>query len=305
MSIDRLTSLTPPVTGVTSPGQDRSDLERLKTKDLAHEFESMMLLQMLRQMRQSMFEEKEDGESDGLSSSTMLDTVDSELARALSRSGGFGIADVLMKAFDRKAEADAASGVSHEAGAVDGLERVPAAAWSRGAALAEQTLEPGTDEASKVSSAYGWRSDPFTGMSKFHGGIDLRAAYGQTVPAAADGRVVSAGEQGAYGLSIVIEHSTGLQTRYAHLSAIDVAVGDSIQQGQEIGRVGQTGRATGPHLHFEVIQDGRRVDPSRVMALNGNGLGGLKLTGGDADFPLGRRTVPAATSGADDENRGQ
>jgi len=156
-----------------------------------------------------------------------------------------------------------------------------------------------------VSSAYGWREDPFTGLTRFHGGVDLRAAYGQAVPAAADGRVVAAADEDAYGLSVVIEHETGVRTRYAHLSAIEVAVGDSIQQGQEIGRVGQSGRATGPHLHFEVIQDGRRVDPSTVAALSGTGLGGLKLTGGDADFPLGRRTVPSATSGADDENRGQ
>jgi murein DD-endopeptidase MepM/ murein hydrolase activator NlpD len=302
--MDRLTSLTPPVAGAESPGQDRSALERLKTKELAHEFESMMLLQMLRQMRQSVFEEREDGESDGLSSSAMLDTVDSELSRALSQSGGFGVADVLIKAFDRKAEADAASAVSGGA-AAGGVAGAGAAAWSIGAALAQQTGEPGSDESATVSSAYGWRSDPFTGMAKFHGGVDLRAAYGQSVQAAGGGRVVSAGDEGAYGLSVLIEHKAGVQTRYAHLSAIGVAVGESIQQGQEIGRVGQTGRATGPHLHFEVIQNGRRVDPSTVVALHGSGLGGLKLTGGDADFPLGRRIVPTATSGADDENRGQ
>jgi len=269
--MDRLTSLTPPTAGIGSPGHDRSALERLKTRELAQEFEATMLLQMLRQMRQSMFEEDEDGEGDGLSSSTMLDTVDSELARQLSRSGGFGIADVLTKGFDAKAGTD----------------------------------EPPIGDAKTVSSTYGWRADPFTGMARFHGGVDLRAAYGQTVPAAAGGRVVSAGEQGAYGLAVVIEHNTGIQTRYAHLSAIDVAVGDSVRQGQDIGRVGQSGRATGPHLHFEVMQDGRRLDPSTVAALHGAGVGGLKLTGGDADFPLGRRTVPPAASGADDENRGQ
>lgn len=303
--MDRLDSLTPPVAGVAAPGQDRSALERLKTRELAQEFEATMLLQMLRQMRQSMFEEHEDGESDGLSSSTMLDTVDSELSRQLSRSGGFGIADTLMKGFEAKARTDAASGASTAADAAGGLQAVPAAAWSRGAALAQTYLEPSAGDAKTVSSAYGWRPDPFTGMAKFHGGVDLRAAYGQTVPAAADGRIVAAGEQGAYGLSVVVEHGAGIQTRYAHLSAIDVAVGDSVQQGQDIGRVGQSGRATGPHLHFEVIQNGRRLDPSTVAALHGTGLGGLKLTGGDADFPLGRRTVPPAASGADDENRGQ
>jgi murein DD-endopeptidase MepM/ murein hydrolase activator NlpD len=292
--MDRTSFVPSPVTGFLTPGQDRSALERMKTEDLAREFESTMLLQMLKQMRQSMFDEGDEGgegEGVGLSCSTMLDTVDSELARQLSRAGGVGVADMLMKAFDQRATTG---------------RTVEEAAGAAGVAAGElHTHEGGDESPARVSSAYGWRPDPFTGMAKFHGGIDLRAAYGQTVPAAATGRIVSAGEQGAYGLSVVIDHGSGVQTRYAHLSAIDVAVGDDIQQGQEIGRVGQSGRATGPHLHFEVIQDGRRVDPSGIMALNGSGLGGLKLTGGDADFPLGRRTVPPATSGADDENRGQ
>jgi murein DD-endopeptidase MepM/ murein hydrolase activator NlpD len=99
-----------------------------------------------------------------------------------------------------------------------------------------------------------------------------------------------------------VEHQGGLRTRYAHLSATTVSVGDRVLQGQEIGRVGQSGRATGPHLHFEVIRDGQRIDPTTVIALQGSGLGGLKLAGAVADFPVGGHAHMPATSGDDDED---
>jgi murein DD-endopeptidase MepM/ murein hydrolase activator NlpD len=86
------------------------------------------------------------------------------------------------------------------------------------------------------------------------------------VPVAAAGRVVRAATQGGYGLTVVVEHAPGLQTRYAHLSASLVRVGDEVTAGQPIGRAGRSGRATGPHLHFEVIQDGQRIDPELAAA---------------------------------------
>jgi murein DD-endopeptidase MepM/ murein hydrolase activator NlpD len=113
-----------------------------------------------------------------------------------------------------------------------------------------------------VTSAYGWRRDPFTGASQFHKGIDVAQAYGQDVQAAAAGRVVLAGDRGAYGIMIVVEHGQGQQTRYAHLSAVGVKPGDRVDAGQVIGKTGDSGRATGPHLHFEVVTDGQAVDPA-------------------------------------------
>jgi murein DD-endopeptidase MepM/ murein hydrolase activator NlpD len=117
----------------------------------------------------------------------------------------------------------------------------------------------------RVSSAYGWRSDPFRGQAKFHGGIDLAAKYGTTVPAAAAGTVVTAEAQGSYGLTVVLRHPDGFESRYAHLASLDVTVGETVAQGQQVGRVGSTGRSTGPHLHFEVMQSGRRVDPEQFV----------------------------------------
>jgi murein DD-endopeptidase MepM/ murein hydrolase activator NlpD len=125
--------------------------------------------------------------------------------------------------------------------------------------------------ATAASSPFGWRSDPFHGTQRFHQGVDLKGAYGQPVAVAGPGRVVEAGERGAYGLTVVVEHAGGVQTRYAHLSGIDVKAGEELAQGAVVGRVGQSGRATGPHLHFEVLVEGRRVDPAR-MAQHATGL---------------------------------
>src|SRR5205814_1525873 len=77
--------------------------------------------------------------------------------------------------------------------------------------------------------------------------------------------VVTAREQGAYGLTVVVEHPSGLRTRYAHLSSIAVHEGEQIGEGQDVGRAGQSGRATGPHVHIELIRNGQRLDPSAVL----------------------------------------
>ena len=113
-----------------------------------------------------------------------------------------------------------------------------------------------------VTSAYGWRRDPVSGAPRFHKGIDVAQVYGQDVPAAGAGRVVFAGDRGTYGTMNVLEHPSGQQTLYAHLSAARVKAGDQVGAGQVIGETGDSGRATGPHLHFEVIDAGHTIDPA-------------------------------------------
>ncbi|WP_075214616.1 M23 family metallopeptidase [Mongoliimonas terrestris] len=112
-----------------------------------------------------------------------------------------------------------------------------------------------------VTSNFGSRSDPFLGSSAFHAGIDFRAPTGRPVTATAAGRVINAGRNGGYGNLIEIDHGKGLTTRYAHLSRIDVKVGERVARGQVVGRVGSTGRSTGPHLHYETRVDGTAVNP--------------------------------------------
>ncbi len=126
------------------------------------------------------------------------------------------------------------------------------------------TTEPLADALSK-SSGYGWRSDPMHHDRRFHHGTDMRADYGAPVVAAGDGVVVFAGRQGGYGNVVYIDHGGGIITRYGHLQHIDTKKDATLTAGQKIGQVGSTGRATGPHLHFEVRIDGRDVNPITAM----------------------------------------
>jgi len=115
-----------------------------------------------------------------------------------------------------------------------------------------------------VSSAFGMRKDPFTGTSRFHKGIDLAAPAGTPVVAALPGKVISAGYKSGYGNTVLVEHDGGLKTRYGHLASINVKVGDMVTSESTLGKVGSTGRSTGPHLHFEVIRDGVHINPAKM-----------------------------------------
>ena len=119
--------------------------------------------------------------------------------------------------------------------------------------------------ANDITSGFGMRADPFIGSLAMHAGIDFRADSGTPVRATANGRVVEAKRNGGYGNMVDIEHGSGLTTRYAHLSAIGVSAGDYVRVGDVIGRVGSTGRSTGPHLHYETRLNGDPVNPIRFI----------------------------------------
>jgi murein DD-endopeptidase MepM/ murein hydrolase activator NlpD len=112
-----------------------------------------------------------------------------------------------------------------------------------------------------ISSDYGLRSDPFTGEASRHEGIDFVAVYGAPVVASAPGKVVLAQFFGPYGRTVDIDHGRGFTSRYAHLSDIHVSIGDWVNTGDLLGALGNTGRSTGPHLHFEVRYEGRPINP--------------------------------------------
>ncbi len=116
-----------------------------------------------------------------------------------------------------------------------------------------------------LTSTMGRRTDPMTGGADYHPGLDIAGDKGQAVFATADGVITHAGRQGAYGNLIVIDHGFGLQTRYGHLSGFQVRQGDRVQRGDMIGRLGATGRATGTHLHYEVLANGRLLNPLKLL----------------------------------------
>lgn len=117
----------------------------------------------------------------------------------------------------------------------------------------------------EITSTFGYRSDPFLGRPALHSGLDMRAETGTPARATAGGKVVTAGWSGGYGNMVEIEHGNGLSTRYGHLSAIVVGEGQTVAAGEVVGRVGSTGRSTGPHLHYEVRIDDEATDPSRFV----------------------------------------
>jgi murein DD-endopeptidase MepM/ murein hydrolase activator NlpD len=120
--------------------------------------------------------------------------------------------------------------------------------------------------AGELTDGFGGRRDPFGGSSsEFHTGQDIATSSGTPVVAAAQGTVIFAGWQNGYGQIVIIDHGNGLTTRYGHLSGIDAEVGQQIKRGEQLGRVGSTGRSTGPHLHYEVRINDEPVNPRQYL----------------------------------------
>lgn len=122
-----------------------------------------------------------------------------------------------------------------------------------------------------VTSSYGYRVHPITGEKNLHRGVDLAAAEGTPIKAIQDGRVVSAGEAGSYGLCVVIKDENGYQSRYAHCASISVTAGQEVKRGNVIAAVGSTGQSTGPHLHLEVMLNGEYLNPYYFVDNGGDG----------------------------------
>ena len=116
-----------------------------------------------------------------------------------------------------------------------------------------------------MTSSFGYRTSPWTGKRQFHDGIDIAARMGSEVVASADGVVVFAGIQQGFGKTVVINHGYDTVTRYAHNSAIYVQLGQKVKRGDSIAAVGNTGHSTGPHLHYEVVKNGKVVDPTNFI----------------------------------------
>jgi murein DD-endopeptidase MepM/ murein hydrolase activator NlpD len=161
----------------------------------------------------------------------------------------------------------------------------------------------------RYTSAYGNRFDPFNGISAMHAGVDMAGSSGEPIYASADGVVTTAGRSGGYGNLVELDHGRGIDTRYGHLSKILVHAGDHVRQGQEIARMGSTGRSTGTHLHFEVRVDGHAVNPRPFLDASEYVLAAKASAGGSArgfdpsapqDFGpvLNDDTVTASADGA-------
>lgn len=230
------------------PEQVRPDASPLAA---AREFEAIFIAQLLRIMRES------GGQSDAASGTAGNDIytsmLDQEMARALASKGGLGLADLILGQW----------------GSIDAAKPKPEPVSENEDSLEDsarrqfETVCLDSSAEFRFSSGPGWRRDPFNGEWQYHRGVDLAAAEGSRVGAVADGKVTFSGTDGGYGKTIVVQNEEGLRTRYAHLSELSVRAGEEVSRGQEIGKVGSTGRSTGPHLHLEMEKKGRLLDPVR------------------------------------------
>jgi len=148
-----------------------------------------------------------------------------------------------------------------------------------------------------ISSGFGPRVDPFTGGEEFHEGIDFAAPEGTRIRSVAAGIVTWAGPRGGYGNMVQVDHGNGYATRYGHAFKVLVHVGETVQRGDVLALVGDTGRSTGPHVHFEVLENGHQVNPARFIALR---AGSSAFTGVDT-VPVAPEKAPtsAAADGQD------
>jgi len=172
---------------------------------------------------------------------------------ALQSGAGAGTAEHLFRIDEGLAEVESS---------LDRMASIIARQDLDGMAFPSRAPVPGVE----ISSGFGRRFDPFTRQLAQHAGFDYTAPHGTQIFASAGGRVRRASTYGAYGRTIEIDHGGDLVTRYGHLSKILVKVGDLVLPGQSIATVGTTGRSTGPHLHFEILQDGKQVHPDLYLA---------------------------------------
>jgi murein DD-endopeptidase MepM/ murein hydrolase activator NlpD len=222
--------------------------ENASPADVAREFEAIFIGYTLKVMRESVSSSGLFEDSPG--KDIYMEMMDQEIARAIASRKGFGLADQIRRSLEREAPVEPAD--------------------------------------FRVTSEVGWRTDPLTGQRRFHQGVDLAAPEGTPVPAFLAGKVVFSGWRNGYGNTVIIQNKEGFRTLYAHLSEVSVREGEEVAGNQAVGRVGSTGRSTGPHLHFEVERDGRLFDPLQVIR-NYRQAESPKVSGGTVDMLSGTK----------------
>jgi murein DD-endopeptidase MepM/ murein hydrolase activator NlpD len=236
-------------------------------KSAAAELASLFVYQMLAAMRRTV---PKSGLLDkGFAHDTYLSLFDQEIARHMARREDLGLTALLQRQL-KDADAD-----RQLPGRPDTALPRPSTALHarRAAAIDAYRQQAGPTDGmfmlpveGQHTSGFGMRLHPIDHEERLHSGMDIAAPTGTPIQAAAAGQVVFSGTQAGYGNVVVIQHEEGYSTLYAHTTANLVSVGTTVSQGQPIATVGSTGRSTGPHLHFEVRKDGKRLDPVQFFA---------------------------------------
>jgi murein DD-endopeptidase MepM/ murein hydrolase activator NlpD len=222
-----------------SPDAPRADKG---SAEAAKEFESYLVTFLAQQMRKTV----KDGPFSSGATAMFADLFDQEIGKRVSEGPGLGLRQQLERALAGLPDVAAPTQHAHHAHHAPRVDR-------------NQNAD------ARLTSAFGERVDPIDGTRRRHAGVDLAAPIGTPVRAVKDGVVRFAGDRGGYGNIVIVDHGDGTETRYAHCHTLDVKAGQAVRAGQDIATVGNTGRSTGPHLHFEFRVRGAATDPSAFL----------------------------------------
>ncbi len=260
-----------PVTGntQTSSALSVSGRDDQAARQAAVQFEAVLLNQLTAALNPASDVTGGDDE-DSLFSSTgseMYRQMFSEqMAKVMAENGGIGLAETIMRQLRARSAAQPA-GIDRAIAAARSVRSGTSGSASVRSALVILPVAPSAPVAihspldGRITSTFGSRRDPINGHHRVHQGVDIAAPQGTPIGAAAAGTVVFAGRRGGYGKTVMIEQADGRQTRYAHADHLLVKAGDQVVAGQVIATVGSTGHSTGPHLHFEIRENGQPVNP--------------------------------------------
>ena len=229
--------------------KDESRQDEKRLKEACAEFESLFNYQIVKQMRKTIV--KSGLTSGGKGEEIFTSMMDEELSMQMSSRQGLGLKDVLMEQLAGRQEKILPRSIA-------------ASNYSKNGAAHKSESHVVLPVLGEISSAYGWRKDPFTGKRDFHHGIDIASPSGSEVFATGAGRVVFNGWKEGYGRMVEIEHKDGLSTIYAHNSKNLVKEGERVDRYQPIALVGNSGKSTGPHLHYEVRENGEPINPTKL-----------------------------------------
>jgi peptidoglycan hydrolase FlgJ len=253
------------------------EVSKTRLKGAVKELEGLFIYEMLKEMRQTTqggFLGK------GMGNDIYGSLFDMELAKLFAERG-LGLGELILKQMAGREESkpDRSSSPSEDLkGSSLRKEAPPVPPTEPG--TQDSVLKVNDQEVSikipvdgRVSSDFGWRMDPFSGEEKFHAGIDIAAPSGREIYPVNKGRVIFSGMTQGYGNTVIIDHGDGYVTKYGHNFTNLVSLGDNVETGQVIALVGSTGRSTGPHLHFEVQHQGKRVNPQQLVKIQPGALG--------------------------------
>ena len=233
--------------------RDWSEEDEKRLEEACAEFESLFIYLVMKQMRKTI--SKSELISGGKGEEIFTSMMDEELSKQISLRQGLGLRDVLIEQLTgRRGKV-----LPHS---------IATKTYSKNRSVEECGQPLVLPVFGSVSSPYGWREDPFTGKRDFHHGIDISSPSGSQVSAAGAGCVVFSGWKEGYGKVVEIEHQDGLSTLYAHNLKNLVKEGERVAKYQAIALVGNSGKSTGPHLHYEVRRKGEAINPTKVTRIS-------------------------------------